>query len=95
LSAVPLAAWSSLTYLIIFGSILAYSCFVWLMEVRSPAQVSTYAYVNPVVAVLLGVFIASEKVNSLQITGLVVILFSVLMINLNKYLKKPDLAKTI
>jgi drug/metabolite transporter (DMT)-like permease len=91
-SAVPSQAWYAIWYLIIFGSILAYSCFVWLMEVRSPAQVSTYAYVNPVVAVLLGVFLASEKVNSLQIAGLVVILLSVLLINLNKYIKKPRLA---
>ncbi len=84
-------AWFSLGYLVLFGSILAYSCFVWLMEVRSPAQVSTYAYVNPVVAVILGVFIASEHVNSLQIAGLLVILVSVLLINLNKYLTKPAL----
>jgi drug/metabolite transporter (DMT)-like permease len=91
-SAVPMNAWFSLVYLIIFGSILAYSCFVWLMEVRSPAQVSTYAYVNPVVAVLLGVFLASEHVNTLQVSGLLVILISVLLINLNKYLKKPGLA---
>jgi drug/metabolite transporter (DMT)-like permease len=89
---VSLDAWLSLGYLVIFGSILAYSCFVWLMEVRSPAQVSTYAYVNPVVAVLLGVFLASEHVNHLQISGLLVILISVLLINLNKYLKKPRLA---
>jgi drug/metabolite transporter (DMT)-like permease len=89
---VPNEAWFSLTYLIIFGSILAYSCFVWLMEVRSPAQVSTYAYVNPVVAVLLGVFLASEHVNSLQVAGLLVILLSVLLINLNKYVKRPRLA---
>jgi drug/metabolite transporter (DMT)-like permease len=85
-------AWYSISYLVIFGSILAYSCFVWLMEVRSPAQVSTYAYVNPVVAVLLGVFLASEHVNGLQIAGLIVILLSVLLINLNKYLKRPRLA---
>jgi drug/metabolite transporter (DMT)-like permease len=89
---ISVEAWFSLGYLVIFGSILAYSCFVWLMEVRSPAQVSTYAYVNPVVAVLLGVFLASEHVNTLQVTGLLVILISVLLINLNKYLKKPGLA---
>jgi drug/metabolite transporter (DMT)-like permease len=89
---VSLYAWFSLAYLVIFGSILAYSCYVWLMEVRSPAQVSTYAYVNPVVAVLLGVFFASEHINTLQIAGLLVILVSVLLINLNKYLKKPGLA---
>lgn len=85
-------AWFSISYLILFGSILGYSCFVWLMQIRSPAQVSTYAYVNPVVAVLLGVFLASEHINKLQIAGLVVILISVLLINLNKYLKKPRLA---
>jgi drug/metabolite transporter (DMT)-like permease len=85
-------AWFSLAYLVIFGSILAYSCYVWLLEMKSPAQVSTYAYVNPVVAVLLGVFFASEHINTLQIAGLVVILVSVLLINLNKYLKKPRLA---
>ncbi len=92
IAAVPLEAWYSIFYLIIFGSILAYSCFVWLMEVRSPAQVSTYAYVNPVVAVLLGVFLDAEHVNSLQISGLFVILLSVLLINLNKYIKRPRLA---
>jgi drug/metabolite transporter (DMT)-like permease len=92
LSAVSLEAWFSISYLVIFGSILAYSCFVWLMEVQSPAQVSTYAYVNPVVAVLLGVFLASEHVNSLQVAGLIVILLSVLLINLNKYIKRPRLA---
>ena len=92
LSAVPREAWYSISYLVIFGSILAYSCFVWLMEVRSPAQVSTYAYVNPVVAVLLGVFLNAEHVNSLQIGGLFIILFSVLLINLNKYIKRPRLA---
>ena len=85
-------AWASLAYLVLFGSILAYSCFVWLMEVRSPAQVSTYAYVNPVVAVLLGVFLASEHIGLLQIAGLLVILFSVLLINLNKYIKRPRIA---
>jgi len=91
ISTVSPTAWFSLAYLIVFGSILAYSCYVWLMEVRSPAQVSTYAYVNPVVAVLLGVFLASEHINSLQIAGLLVILISVLLINLNKYLKKPGI----
>lgn len=89
---VSFEAWFALAYLIIFGSILAYSCYVWLMEVRSPAQVSTYAYINPVVAVLLGVFLASEHINALQVAGLMVILVSVLLINLNKYLRKPGLA---
>jgi drug/metabolite transporter (DMT)-like permease len=78
-------AWFALFYLIIFGSIAAYTAYVWLLQVRPAAQVSTYAYVNPVVAVLLGVFFASENISFLQITGLVVILASVLLINLAKY----------
>ena len=53
-------SWYSLMYLIVFGSLAAYSAYVWLLSVRSAAQVSTYAYVNPVIAVLLGVFFAGE-----------------------------------
>jgi drug/metabolite transporter (DMT)-like permease len=87
-SAVSFYAWASLAYLIVFGSILAYSCYIWLMQVCPPAKVSTYAYVNPVVAVLLGVFLASEHISLLQLTGLLVILLSVLLINLNKYLRR-------
>ncbi|MEO5572469.1 MAG: EamA family transporter [Bacteroidia bacterium] len=78
-------AWFSLFYLITFGSIAAYTAYVWLLQVRPSTQVSTYAYVNPLVAVLLGVFFASEDISVLQISGLVVILVSVLLINLAKY----------
>jgi len=77
--------WFSLFYLVVFGSIAAYTAYVWLLQVRPATQVSTHAYVNPVVAVLLGVFFASENISFLQITGLVVILVSVLLINLAKY----------
>jgi len=84
-AAVSSGAWFSLGYLIIFGSVLAFSAYVWLLQVRSPTQVSTYAYVNPVVAVLLGVFFANEVMSLWQLIGLAVILGSVLLINLAKY----------
>lgn len=84
---VPVATWLSLIYLIIFGSLLAYTAYVWLLGARPATQVSTYAYVNPVVAVLLGVFLAGEKVGWIQIIGLVIVLASVLLINLAKYRK--------
>ena len=87
-SAVSTGAWLSLAYLVVFGSIIAYSAYVWLLQVRSATQVSTYAYVNPVVAVLLGVFFAGEHMSGLQITGLAIILGSVLLINLAKYRKE-------
>jgi drug/metabolite transporter (DMT)-like permease len=50
----------SLAYLILFGSILAFTAYIWLLRVTTPARVSTYAYVNPVVAVALGWLLASE-----------------------------------
>ncbi len=86
-------AWFSLVYLVIFGSIAAFSAYIWLLQVRSATQVSTYAYVNPVVAVLLGIIFASESISWVQITGLAIILGSVLLINLSKY--RANQAKTI
>jgi len=85
LAHIPAQSWFALIYLILFGSIAAFSAYVWLLKVRSATQVSTYAYVNPVIAVILGVIFAGEHITLLQITGLVVILGSVLLINLAKY----------
>ncbi len=85
--AIPGNAWFALVYLVVFGSIVGYSAYVWLLGVRPAAQVSTYAYVNPVVAVLLGVFLGNEVLGWREIAGLVVILGGVLLINLAKYRK--------
>ncbi|MBV8388264.1 MAG: EamA family transporter [Mucilaginibacter sp.] len=90
LSQVPIKAWGALSYLVVFGSIAAYSAYVWLLQVRPATQVSTYAYVNPVIAVILGMFFAHEHVSLLQISGLVIILGSVLLINLSKYRKTKN-----
>ena len=87
ISAVPAEAWYSMIYLIIFGSIVAFSAYVWLLKVKTATQVSTYAYVNPVIALLLGVLIANEEISWLQAGGLFVILASVLLINFSKYRK--------
>ena len=82
---VPLGAWGALAYLIVFGSIIGFSAYVWLLQMRPATQVSTYAYVNPVVAVLLGVFVGSESLGWREIAGLIVILGGVLLINLARY----------
>ena len=89
---IPTGAWLSLAYLVSFGSIAGFSAYVWLLKVRSATQVSTHAYVNPVVAVLLGVFLANEEISFIQIMGLVVILSSVLIISLVKYRKQRIIA---
>ena len=82
---IPLDAWLSIVYLILFGSIAAFSAYVWLLKVRPATQVSTYAYVNPVVAVLLSLTFTNEVIGLTQVIGLVIILGSVLLINLPKY----------
>ncbi|GAB3428225.1 EamA family transporter [Niabella aquatica] len=83
-SQIPLQAWMATAYLVIFGSIIGYSAYVFLLSVRSPAQVSTYAYVNPLVAVLLGVWINRDRLTPIQLSGLAIILCSVFFINLAK-----------
>jgi drug/metabolite transporter (DMT)-like permease len=88
LATVPADAWLATGYLIVFGSIAGFSAYVWLLKVQPATKVSTYAYVNPVVAVILGVFFAKESISPMQISGLIVILGSVLLINLHKY-RKP------
>ncbi len=88
---IPMDSWLALLYLIFFGSIAAFSAYVWLLKVRPVTQVSTYAYVNPVIAVILGIFFAHETISLLQIAGLITILGSVLMINLVKYRKEKHI----
>ena len=84
-SQVRQSAWLGFIYLAVFGSILTYACYLWLLKVRPAAQVSSYVYVNPVVAILLGGLIGKESITWLHILSLAVILFGVLLINLPKY----------
>jgi drug/metabolite transporter (DMT)-like permease len=83
-------AWGGLLYLIIMGSIVAYLAFTWLLTIRPPALVSTHTYVNPVVAVLMGWFVAHETITSIQSGALFLILAGVMLVN-----KKPNTAKNV
>lgn len=74
-------SWLALGYLITFGSLIGYLSYVWLLSVRTPAQVGTYAYVNPSVAVLLAWLIIDEPISMIQIMALAVILFGVMLVN--------------
>ena len=80
LSVVPASSWLSLAYLIVFGSIMAYSAYVWLLKVRPATEVGTHAYVNPFVAVFIGAVLGREDVTWIQIAGLMIILVSVMLI---------------
>jgi drug/metabolite transporter (DMT)-like permease len=73
-------AWFSLLYLIIAGSIIGFTAYVWLIHHESPTKVGTYAYVNPVVAVLLGYLLGGEALGLRTILGTMFVLISVVVI---------------
>ncbi|MDM1045761.1 EamA family transporter [Myroides sp. 1354] len=87
------SGWFSLAYLITFGSILAFGSYIWLIQNRPVTEVSTYAYVNPVVAVALSYFFTDDIITSLQIGGLVVVLLSVGLMNWDLYKNSKFLKK--
>lgn len=70
----------ALAYLVVFGSFIAYGAFLWLVHNVPPAQLGTYAYVNPAVAVFLGWWILDEHLAGLQIVGTAIILVGVLIV---------------
>ncbi|HEY2649318.1 MAG TPA: EamA family transporter [Puia sp.] len=82
---VPLHAWGAVFYLAIAGSIVALIALYWLLARRPAAVVGTYAYVNPVIAVLLGYFIANERITLIQIFGMIVILVAAYTANQVKF----------
>ena len=70
----------ALAYLIIFGSLIAFSAFTWLLQHAPVSRVTTYAYVNPVVAVALGWFVLGETITPSMLVGATMILASVAVI---------------
>ena len=81
---VPRRAWAALAYLVVCGSTLAYTAYVWLLGVRPAAEVATHAYVNPVVAVAIGAGFGGERVTAVQLCGLAVILLSVALVGMKR-----------
>lgn len=77
----PLAIWS-LAYLIVFGSMVALSAYAWLLKNCEAAMVSTYAYVNPIVAVLLGAALGGEELSPRIGVGAALVLTAVLLVTL-------------
>jgi drug/metabolite transporter (DMT)-like permease len=79
-STVSRGAWLALLYLIVAGSIIAFTAYVWLIHHESPTKVGTYAYVNPVIAVFVGYFFAGEALGLRTVLGTLLVLFSVIVI---------------
>ncbi|RIK62393.1 MAG: EamA family transporter [Planctomycetota bacterium] len=79
-SGISLKSAASLVYLIFFGSIVAFTAYMWLMQVSTPARVATYAYVNPLVAVFLGWAFNNESINQRTFAATAVIVTAVAFI---------------
>jgi drug/metabolite transporter (DMT)-like permease len=79
-TAVSGRAWLALVYLIVAGSIIGFTAYVWLIHHESPTKVGTYAYVNPVVAVLVGYFFGGEGLGARTVVGTLLVLVSVVVI---------------
>lgn len=80
LAAVSTAAWLWFAYLVLFGSLIAFSAFTWLVQNARPDLTSTYAYVNPVVAVALGVAILKEPLDVWTVVGATLVVASVAIV---------------
>ena len=83
LSTVSARSLLSLGYLIIFGSLVGFAAYTWLLRVAPTALVSTYAYVNPLVAILLGNLLAQEPLSARLLIATAIILGAVEVITLN------------
>jgi drug/metabolite transporter (DMT)-like permease len=71
-------------YLVVCGSLIGFTAYIWLLEHVPPPKVATYAYVNPVVAVFLGWLLLREKVDAFMLGGTVIIIASVALVNTSK-----------
>jgi drug/metabolite transporter (DMT)-like permease len=77
---VSVKSWLAFGYLVIFGSLIAYNAYSWLIRVVPPSQASTYAYVNPLVAVILGWLLGGESIDPLMLVAGGLILLGVILI---------------
>jgi drug/metabolite transporter (DMT)-like permease len=91
IQAVSRGAWYALAYLIVAGSIVGFTAYVWLIHHESPTKVGTYAYVNPVVAVIVGYFLGGETVGPRTLIGTLLVLVSVVVITTTRA-RKPAAA---
>jgi drug/metabolite transporter (DMT)-like permease len=88
-SAVSTASIVGLVYLIIFGSLVGFTAYSWLLKNARPSMVATYAYVNPVIAVLLGWLIAGEAMTGMMLIGAGVVVGSVVLIT-SQNMSEPE-----
>lgn len=81
LNQIPWKSWAAIAFLVIFGSVIAFVCYLYALQNLPTEQASIYAYINPVVAVILGALVFNEKLTVFIAAGGVVTLFGVYLVN--------------
>lgn len=84
LGAITPKAWAAFAYLVTFGSLVAFSAYIWLLRVADPTLAGTYAFVNPVVAVLLGWAFGGEALDAHLLSGGALIVVAVMLVVLGR-----------
>jgi drug/metabolite transporter (DMT)-like permease len=90
LSQVSLKSFLGLIYLIIFGSVIAFGAYIWLLGNTSATRISTHTYVNPIIAVFLGWLIANEQITTALLAATAVIIVSVYLVLYDQYIGKKN-----
>jgi drug/metabolite transporter (DMT)-like permease len=83
-----MSGWLVMAYLVVFGSIVAFSSYMYLLKNVRPAAATSYAYVNPAVAVLLGMLFADEHIGPAEAAAMAVIISAVVLIGLPQWRKQ-------
>ncbi len=87
------SSWLGLAYLVVFGSVIAFTAYAWLLQNASVTLASTYAYVNPVVAVLLGALFVDEPITPRVVLGGAVVVAAVAVVVSTERPRRSDQAE--
>jgi len=80
-SAIPWQSWASISYLMVFGSVISFIAYLYALQHLPTEQASLYAYINPIVAYLLGAILFGEKLTVFILAGVIITLYGVLLVN--------------
>jgi drug/metabolite transporter (DMT)-like permease len=89
----PAQALWSIAWLVTFGSIVGYTAYIYLLDNVPVAKVSTYAYINPIVAVLLGAVFLHERMIPIEYAGMAAILLAVYLVTSSRLSSGPEIAE--
>jgi drug/metabolite transporter (DMT)-like permease len=93
ISQVSMKSFCALLYLVVFGSVIAFSAYTWLLRNTSATRISTHTYVNPVIAVFLGWLIADEQITTALLVATAIIIISVYLVLYDQYVDRKNTRK--